>query len=140
MSRPLWYQSDFLPSDGDLLTLWSKGLAPNRGLASVQRLCNVYMQRQGQTGPSSGRDCSADVLHIPALTGPPSKSRLQTDGYSQLELKTDSCRLGALLMHMALYRRIQSIRCVWTPTHTSKLNPAKLCILTSVSLLSWSRR
>lgn len=36
MSRPPWYQSDFLPSDGDPLTPEAEGLALNGRLASVQ--------------------------------------------------------------------------------------------------------
>lgn len=84
--------------------------------------CAMLTLRQGQTGPSVMRDCSTDVSHIPSLTGPPSKSTLQTDGYSQFELNTDSCRLGASSTHVALYRCVQSIWCMWARTLTQTLN------------------
>lgn len=39
-----------------------------------------------------------NVSHIPFLIGPPTKSELQTDGYSQLKFKMDSHGLGFLMM------------------------------------------
>lgn len=48
------------------------------------------MQAGGQTTHFSGlaekSEQRTNVSHIPFLTGPPSKSELQTDGYSQLKL------------------------------------------------------
>lgn len=51
------------------------------------------MHAAGQTTQCSGLaekyERRTNVLHIPFLTGPPSKSELQTDGYSQLKLRMD---------------------------------------------------
>lgn len=60
------------------------------------------MHAAGQTLQSSGlaEKCEqrTNVSHIPFLIGPPTRSELQTDGYSQLKLRMDSHGLGFLMM------------------------------------------
>lgn len=59
------------------------------------------MQLSSQTqysGLAEKCEQRTNVSHIPFLTGSPSKSELQTDGYSQLKHGMDSHRLGFLMM------------------------------------------
>lgn len=88
---------------------WSRRLPLTLMLVRVQAVVPVQcLHAAGQTSRSLWLNCRTNVSHIPFVTGPPSKSEVQTDGYSQLELWTDSCRLDFLFNVHWQYRCVHS--------------------------------